>query len=305
MVDQERLKEVKNATINLFTGLWQNNFNKNRGDIIRNPGVFALKDRFKDVPCIIVGAGPSLDKNIKYLYAARDRSLIISCDAALKTLLHHSITPSLVVNLDPQKYVTEFFKGIDTKDLILVASTVVHPAVLKIWQGRVVFYNKYAPDIPLFEQIQKAVSGVGTLTPGGSVLSVAYDLAFKSGANPIAFVGQDLSYSKGNVYTRNSIYENEDLLSIFEKQSGNIISERDIFGLNIPTIKSMSVTKQWLEWAFSQWKRNGALNIINSTEGGILKNGCQIMPLSEVIYKYCSKKINTSWMLNKMLKYKI
>ncbi|MBI5749587.1 MAG: DUF115 domain-containing protein [Nitrospinae bacterium] len=305
MVDQERLKEVKNATIQLFTPLWQSNFNKNKRDIARCPGVNTLKDKFKNIPCVIVGAGPSLDKNIKYLHAAKDRTLIISCDAALKTLLSNSITPSLVVNLDPQEYVVDFFKGLDTRGLTLVASTVIHPSVLKMWFGRIIFYNKYAPDIPLFKQIQAVANEVGTLTPGGSVLSVAYDLSFKIGANPITFIGQDLSYSSGNVYTREIIHKEENLSSIYEKQKENIVSEMDIFGSNIPTIKSMSVTKQWLEWAFSQWKRDGALDVINSTEGGILKKGCQIMPLSEVIYRYCNKKINAIWMLNKILKYKV
>jgi hypothetical protein len=312
MVDQERLREVKNATIQLFNSLWQRNFNKNKSDIARCPGVIILKNKFKNIPCIIVGAGPSLDKNIKYLYTVKDSALIISCDAALKTLLYHSISPSFVVNLDPQKYVINFFKGIDTKNLTLITSTVVHPSVLKIWSGRVVFYNKYAPDIQFLNDIQKLGNNIGTLTPGGSVLSVAYDLAFKVGADPIAFVGQDLSYPasrqagpKGNIYTRNTIYEDEDVFSTFEKQKDNIVNERDIFGMNISTLKSMFVTRQWFEWAFTQWKREGNLTVINSTEGGILDRGCQIMPLSEVVFRYCNKKFNLRWMFDKILKHKI
>ncbi|MDA0691486.1 MAG: hypothetical protein O3C58_06375 [Nitrospinae bacterium] len=63
----------------------------------------------------------------------------------------------------------------------------------------------------------------------------------------------------------------------------------------------MSVSKQWFDWAFTTWKRDGPIAIINCSEAGILTDNCQFMPLSEAIYKYCRKKINVAWMLKKAL----
>ena len=63
----EQIREVKSATLLRFNQIWQRNFLSNRNAIERNPGVIGLKNKFRDIPCIVVGAGPSLDKNIKYL----------------------------------------------------------------------------------------------------------------------------------------------------------------------------------------------------------------------------------------------
>lgn len=57
----------------------------------------------KDVPAIIVGAGPSLDKNIEDLKLAKGKALLIACDTALKPLISHGILPDLFVVVDPKK----------------------------------------------------------------------------------------------------------------------------------------------------------------------------------------------------------
>ncbi len=143
---------------------------------------------------------------------------------------------------------------------------------------------------------------IGRLTPGGSVLSVAYDLAFQSGANPIIFTGQDLSYPKKKTHSRDSEDANVDLGATLEKQRENIVYETDVNGRSLPTLKSMSVSKQWFDWAFTTWKRPGQTEVINCSEAGILTDHCSLMPLSEAIYKYCRQKINVNWAIKKILK---
>ena len=70
----------------------------------------------------------------------------------------------------------------------------------------------------------------------------------------------------------------------------------------IETLKSMSVSKQWFDWAVSTWERPGPTTIINCSEAGILTEHCSLMPLSEAIFKYCNKKINVEWAIKKILK---
>jgi hypothetical protein len=186
--------------------------------------------------------------------------------------------------------------------MTLVAPSIIHPRVLDLWEGGVVFFHKHAPDIPALEDIANEIPKIGRLTPGGSVLSIAYDLAFQSGTNPIIFTGQDLSYPKKKTHSRDSEDENIDLDATVEKQRENIVYEIDINGCSIPTLKSMSVSKQWFDWAFTTWKRPGLTEIINCSEAGILTENCSLMPLSEAIYKYCNKKINVDWKIKKILK---
>lgn len=295
------IKEVKSATLLRFNELWKQNFKANLNAIERNPGVASLKNKLKALPGIVVGAGPSLDKNIRFLNQAKEKAVIIASDAALKPLLAHSITPAFVACLDPQEDITKFFKGVRSRGMTLIAPSIIHPKVLDLWEGEVVFYSKFAPDIPTLTEIQRQAPHLGHLTPGGTVLSVAYDLAFQSGTNPILFVGQDLSYPQKKTHSREGENAEEQLESTYQRQQENIVLETDIHGRNLPTLKAMSVSKQWFNWAFTTWKREGPVEIINCSEAGILTDHCQLMPLSEAIYKFCRKKINVAWTLKKAL----
>lgn len=298
----DHIEEVKSATQLRFNDLWQNNFLANQNQIQKKSGIKVLKNKFRGVPGIVIGAGPSLDKNIRYLPQAKQKAVIIASDAALKPLLRHDIIPDFVVCLDPQEDIGKFLSGVPHKGIVLIAPSIVHPRVLDLWEGNVIFYHKYAPDIPVLTEIQKRIPRIGVLTPGGSVLSVAYDLAFQFAANPIIFMGQDLSYPKKNIYSRNGENEEKNLDQEFETQPENIVFEKDINGVALPTLKSMSVSKQWFNWAFTKWKRDHPLEIFNCSEAGILTDHCRLTSLSEAIYKYCNKKINVAWTLKKALK---
>ena len=241
---EEQIREVKSATLLRFNQIWQRNFLSNRNAIQRNPGVIALKNRFRDIPCIVVGAGPSLDKNIRYLRKACEKAIILCCDAALKPLLSHNIVPNFVVVLDPQEEIARFLSNVPQSGITLVVPTIVHPNIIELWQGDILYFNKFAPDIPTLVEIQKMVPQVGILTPGGTVLSVTYDLAFQAGCNPILFVGQDLSYPKKNSHSQGSDASGKGLKSMVEKQKDSIVLETDMNDQQLRTLKSMSVSKQ-------------------------------------------------------------
>lgn len=304
MSGDRQIQEVKSATLLRFNDLWKQNFLANNSVLRSNPGVSALRHRFKGMPAIVIGAGPSLDKNIHILNQATDRAVFLASDAALKPLLKQGIVPSLVVCLDPQEDISKFLTGVAPQGMTLIAPSIVHPRVLDTWQGDVIFFNKFAPDIPILTEIQKAAAHLGNLTPGGSVLSVAYDLAFQSGASPIIFIGQDLSYPKSQTHSRGSESVSEDLGATLDKQRENIVYETDMNGRSLPTLKSMSVSRHWFNWAFTTWKREEPLEIINCSEAGILTEHLQLMPLREAIYRYCQKKVNVAWTLKKALKRK-
>ena len=300
----EQIREVKSATLLRFNQVWQQNFQANRNAVERNPGVIALKNKFRGLPCIVVGAGPSLDKNIRFLHRAQNKAVIISCDAALKPLMGQGIVPDFVVCLDPQEEISRFLVNVPHKGITLVVPSIVHPHVIKLWENDVLFFNKFAPDIPTLVEIQKIVPHIGILTPGGTVLSVSYDLAFQAGGTPIIFVGQDLSYPKKKSHSHGTDAAGQGLKMMMEKQKDHLVLETDINGQSLRTLKSMSVSKQWFNWAFTTWKRENPLSVFNCSEAGILKDHCILEPLSEAIYKHCTKKLNVAWILKKALKRK-
>ena len=140
MNEDRHIQEVKSATTLRFNDLWQQNFRANQNVIQKNSGVVALIRKFEGVPAIIVGAGPSLDKNINLLGRAQGHSLILASDAALKPLLSHGVLPSIVVSLDPQEEIAKFFQGVSHRGMPLVAPSIIHPRVLDLWQGDVIFF---------------------------------------------------------------------------------------------------------------------------------------------------------------------
>ena len=301
----EQIREVKSATLLRFNQVWQRNFQANRNAVERNPGVIALKNKFRGLPCIVVGAGPSLDKNIRFLHRAQNKAVIISCDAALKPLMGQGIVPDFVVCLDPQEEISRFLVNVPHKGITLVVPSIVHPHVIKLWENDVLFFNKFAPDIPTLVEIQKIVPHIGILTPGGTVLSVTYDLAFQAGGSPIIFVGQDLSYPKKKSHSHGSDAAGQGLKMMMEKHKDHLVLETDINGQSLRTLKSMSVSKQWFNWAFTTWKRENLLSVCNCSEAGILTDHCILEPLTEAIYKHCTQKLNVPWILKKALKRKI
>jgi hypothetical protein len=304
MNHDEQIREVKSATLLRFNQVWQQNFQANRNIVERNPGVIALKNKFRGLPCIVVGAGPSLDKNIRFLHRAHNKAVIISCDAALKPLMGQGIVPDFVVCLDPQEEISRFLVNVPHKGITLVVPSIVHPHIIKLWENDVLFFNKFAPDIPTLVEIQQIVPHIGILTPGGTVLSVTYDLAFQAGGTPIIFVGQDLSYPKNKSHSHGSDAAGQGLKMMMEKQKDHLVLETDINNQSLRTLKSMSVSKQWFNWAFTTWKRENPISVFNCSEAGILTDHCILEPLTEAIYKHCTQKLNVPWILKKALKRK-
>ncbi len=300
-MSQQRIFEVKQATIAFLAERWEQNYLSNRSAIGALPGVAKLFGRFAGTPAVLVGAGPSLDRNMRLLSLAKGKALIIACDAALKPLAAHGILPDVVVNLDPQLYISNFFESVDTRNVTLVAPTITHPSIRLGWQGPFFFYNKHAPDIPVLARIALNHPQVGALVPGGSVLSVAYDLAFKSGADPIGFIGQDLGYPSDKAYAAGTHFDSFAAENIFDQPGDVIVEEEDLFGRRLKTQKSMAVTKQWFGWAFTTWKPEQKRRIFNCSEAGILTN-CPQLTFNEFVARYCTKGVNIAWAVKKAAK---
>lgn len=304
--DLRRVHEVKAATLWTFEALWNANYEANRGLISRSPRVSWLFGKFNDVPALIVGAGPSLEKNIHLLGSIQGRAAVIAVDTALMPLVSAGVSPALTVMLDPQPDVARFFEGVNTSRKILVAPSIASPKALSGWKGEIVFYNKFAPDIPALTRIASQSQELGFLIPGGSVLSVGLDLAFRMGSGAIGFAGQDLSYPPGGrAYVSGTTYGDVETDGALENAVEEIVCETDIFGRSLRTKKSLSVTKQWMEWAFLNLRRDrGKAEFFNLTEGGIVTRDCCLMSLAEWSRRFLSGNVNMDWLVKKALQKK-
>ena len=87
-----------------FAGPYLLNTLRNLTVISRAGDVASLSDRFRGLPAIVAGAGPSLDANLKDLRDVVDRAVLISTDTALRPLLSAGLDPQFVVAVDPQEF---------------------------------------------------------------------------------------------------------------------------------------------------------------------------------------------------------
>jgi hypothetical protein len=103
-----------------------------------------LKDKFNDMPAVIVGAGPSMDNFIDACkkYDLENKSLIIACDASLRRLLKEGIRPHLVTRCE--RKLTQIFDGVkkeDTKDIFYVAYPWCDPEFFNLFEESFMIYR--------------------------------------------------------------------------------------------------------------------------------------------------------------------
>lgn len=291
------------ATLNKFAPQWQKNILENLPTIINSPGVNRFFGRFRDVPAIIVCAGPSLDKNVSHLKEAEGKALIVCVDTALRTLLSHSITPDLIVSIDSQEKNYRHIKGIEIEGPFLVVAPVIYPEIIKEL-SLPVFITDYGH--PMVDWIEGFIGPKGYTKVGGSVAHTCFDLLVQSGANPIIFVGQDLAYTDGKLHTDRVSYMDEWLESLDKfgtletkirerMREGKLVLVEGQDGNKIMTSYQMS---GWLGWFEIQIERIKAI-CINATEGGAKIKGCAQMSLKEAIRRFCKDGVNIRRVLEK------
>ena len=75
--------QISANTITLAGREMAGNILANTPRIIHSSGVKSIFTKFNNIPAIVVGAGPSLDKNVTLLKEVKDRAVIIAVDLSL------------------------------------------------------------------------------------------------------------------------------------------------------------------------------------------------------------------------------
>ena len=309
----EKMKYLANRSRGNFITLmnvgWEfhrNNF-MNLYEAFGLPGSERLFDKFTDVPTIIVAAGPSLDKNMENLKRVKGKFPIIAVDTAYRHLLANRIKPDFVCAADSSYENSLDFVGVeDETQVILVGELMTHPDIFKVFKGKKIITTFGGG---LYPQIGKFREPMGSLICWGSVATMAFDLARKMGADPIIFIGFDLSFCDGRLHTRGSysediLYENLHPFTSMENETSEYICERGKFkfigdkGETIYTDTNMKAYKDWFEDQFQHTEAK----IINATEGGIVNNFVDKMTLNEAIDKYLDKGIDVKNRIEDCLK---
>lgn len=269
------------ATAMYFAGKRTENEIKNLKHIITGNletdfiGVFS-----KDVPAIVVAAGPSLEKNVKYLKQMKGKALIIAVDSAMKYLVSQGIYPDIVVTADPGKpihlFEDERVRGIP----IAICMDSNSNAVAVMESRRVVLAiaeGAYCDEI--YQMFDKHIY---SLPAGGSVATFAYALASEWGFKRIVLVGQDLAFGTDKVHAGEEDHDTG-------KLKDDRIPIEGYYGDIVYTSRDFRRYLDWYEMIVGTEKDT---EVINSTEGGAMIHGCKNMPLKEVLEQYCNEEFD-------------
>ena len=250
----------------------------------------------KDVPVIVVAAGPSLDINIDDLKKAKGKACIIACDTALKPLLNRNITPDFFVVVDPRKPM-ELFEHHMIKDIPMITGLNVPHDLMKKHIGKKIIYfdTPYIHSLLNYvfaDEVYKDINRMNSVPTGGSVATSAFSIGRLFGTRTIILIGQDLALSAEKEHASGTFKNDRE----YKNQRENLPKVEGINGEMIPTLYNLKSYLEWFEKEIVNYKES--LKVIDATEGGALIHGSEVMTLKEAIDKYCFKQIDINEILD-------
>lgn len=285
------------------------------------PMLTDYKDAFKGKPALIVSAGPSLNKNIELIKKYQDNAIIFCVGTALGTLYNNGITPDFV-NVIERNNTKVLYDFPFSKDINFICETFTESSYLNIdFKQKLLTASIETDDARWF--LEKAGRELVHFETKGTVAYHALYSAYYLGCDPIILIGQDLAYTDGRCYAKGSKFEglecifDEDsqkykiVLSDYEKfkeaycssfadypeeVKDNVIKERlqelnknlhMVKGQNnnlLPTEGVYSLFIEYIKNFASRYKSERTL--INSSIGGALIEGFEVIPLETAINKF-------------------
>lgn len=233
--------------------------------------IYELKKHMpKDVPAIIVAAGPSVKENIEFLKKAKGKAVIFAVDRVLDYLLDSGVEPDFAVTIDPKKPAEFFSKRNDVK-IPLICFIEANNDVLERHNGKKIICTR---NIFLNEIYIRTNRKVPFLLSSGSVAIVAYSACVELGFDKIILVGQDLAYDGKTSHVGN-VEENRGA-------SWDVIVE----GVDGQPIKSRQDWKEFIHRYEDLIKIHPEIEVIDAkTKGAKIKGAIQ-MPFDKAIEKY-------------------
>ena len=238
----------------------------------------AITDR--DIPVMIVSAGPSLSRNYAEIKRAKNRAIIVAVAHAMKTLYKGGITPDLVAITDASG--VDFLDFDNEKKYTLLSSIFADKHSRNGYDGQII-YHGFNMINHLFECERTREEPYSELDTG-SVSTDVFSLFLSAGFKHIILVGQDLAYGD-NGFThaggeKEEKYEYRDNDPAYKMVDG-------IYGGKVRTRWDWERFRKFFE---EHIKSNNDINVIDATEGGALISGTEIMTLSDAIDKYCKEE---------------
>ncbi len=232
----------------------------------------------KDIPAIIVSAGPSLNKNIDVLRKAKGHFFIVAVDTAVQSLLKRNILPDITITVDPEKP-SSYYDHPLAKTIPCIFASNANTKLLDKLEGRYFLIDGRGEYLELLLNYMNIETG--TLNGyGGSVATAAFAVLVGLGLKNIILIGQDLAY----------VGETTHVDGVNDGFEGKKIYVEDVFGNQIATRRDWLSFLKWFEVSIEDiTKAEIDTSVIDATEGGAKIHGTKVMTLNEAIDSFKDK----------------
>ncbi|NLG04905.1 MAG: motility associated factor glycosyltransferase family protein [Clostridia bacterium] len=238
-----------------------------------------LEEHWKGKNIFIVAAGPSLDQNIELLRNLPPDSLIVAVGTAYRKLMHERhIKPDYVVFLDCAMRMIAQVRGLHEAGIpFLVVSSSSRSVTMSCNGEKYLICQK---DYPKAEEYARQ-HAYKLYETGGSVSTVAFDVALRLGAKRIICLGLDLAYSQNKMHAAATAKVEID-------DTKGLIETEDLNGGKVYTVQPFIMYKEWFEERIRNMKNVNQeseqhTELINATQGGVRIQGMEHCTLERAI----------------------
>lgn len=246
-----------------------------------------LFNQFENMPAIICGAGPSLEKNIQLLKTLGDKALIIAGGTAVNALNSYNVFPHLTVGVDPNPTQLMRLLGNNAYETPFFYRNRIFPEALNLHSGEKLYVTGAGGYIiPQFIEKRFDVEESDPIDEGYNVINFSVSIAKALGCNPIILCGMDLAYTNNQSYLPGIKFHalhNYKRTLITKSPQDELIGFKDIYGNSTTTLWKWINEASWYTY-FA--KSNPNITLINATEGGIGFPDITNMNLEDVALKY-------------------
>ena len=267
-------RKINTRTMERFATFWIHNLLANFPSLSRAKSIDRLQCQYSRTPAVVCGAGPSLHNDIEQLKKMYNKIILIATDSAVKVLVRENIDPHFIVSIDPQPinyYYLNDYQG--------MAKFIVDPSSCYLNVRNIPMNSLYytGATIPIAEKLFELIDEKPSkLAAGGSVSTVALDLAIKLGADPIFLLGQDMAFSYQQAHVRGSAIEEYWSFSTNRVHTAETLNAQQLTALEqiqLPGIEKKNVVSNMkFEMLYRWYNKQGEIykdRIINSTSAGV------------------------------------
>lgn len=258
-----------------------------------------LFGKFKDIPAIICGAGPSLAKNLALLETLKDKALIFAGGTAMNAVNVNGFTPHFGVGIDPNaEQFTRLIANTAYTTPYFYRSRFLNEG-LRLVRGEHLYITG-SGGYELTNWIEKELGIQGKdISEGCNVINFSLSIAAEMGCNPIILVGVDLAYSNNQSYSPgiepHPIHHERRVHFRTKEIHDELIVKKDIYGEDVQTLWKWVMESVW----FANYKMvNSNIHLINATEGGLGFPGVPNMTLQEAVDQYLNLQFDFSGLVH-------